>query len=130
VRDGADIRGPEANELFDVLNRRKDETEAVMRTVPGLVSYTLIRRIAGKQLARSNRVETASGPGADVDQGEIRGATPTVQLWRAKENRSPQMSRPSLLCAAFVLAAGPALADTCKAMAEARSRMALRSQAS
>jgi hypothetical protein len=39
--------GPGADELFDLLDRRKAEVEAVMRTVPGLVSYTLVRTSGG-----------------------------------------------------------------------------------
>ena len=39
--------GPGVDELFDLLDRRKVEVEAVMRTVPGLVSYTLVRTSAG-----------------------------------------------------------------------------------
>ena len=35
--------GPGAKELFDLLERRKTEVEAVIRSVPGLVSYTLVR---------------------------------------------------------------------------------------
>ena len=32
-----------AKEFFDLLEKRKSEVEAVMRSVPGLVSYTLVR---------------------------------------------------------------------------------------
>ena len=39
--------GSGANELFDLLEQRKAEVEAVMRTVPGLVSYTLVRSADG-----------------------------------------------------------------------------------
>ncbi|MGA7452493.1 MAG: hypothetical protein WBW73_14795 [Rhodoplanes sp.] len=35
--------GAGAKDLFDLLERRKSEVEAVMRSVPGLVSYTLVR---------------------------------------------------------------------------------------
>ena len=34
--------GSGAKELFDLLERRKAEVEAVIRTVPGLISYTLV----------------------------------------------------------------------------------------
>ena len=39
--------GPGAKELFDLLEKRKAEVEAVMRSVPGLVSYTLVRSAEG-----------------------------------------------------------------------------------
>ena len=39
--------GSGAKELFDLLERRKAEVEAVIRTVPGLVSYTLVRTELG-----------------------------------------------------------------------------------
>lgn len=39
--------GPGAKELFDLLEKRKAEVEAVMRSVPGLVSYTLVRSQEG-----------------------------------------------------------------------------------
>jgi len=39
--------GAGAKELFDLLERRKAEVEAAMRTVPGLVSYTLVRTAEG-----------------------------------------------------------------------------------
>ena len=35
--------GAGAKEFFDLLEKRKNEVEAVMRSVPGLVSYTLVR---------------------------------------------------------------------------------------
>lgn len=35
--------GPGARKLFDVLQERRADVEAVIRTVPGLVSYTLMR---------------------------------------------------------------------------------------
>ena len=35
--------GAGAKEFFDLLEKRKSEVEAVMRSVPGLVSYTLVR---------------------------------------------------------------------------------------
>jgi hypothetical protein len=35
--------GAGAKDLFDLLEKRKSEVEAVIRSVPGLVSYTLIR---------------------------------------------------------------------------------------
>jgi hypothetical protein len=39
--------GSGAKELFNLLQQRKAEVEAVMRTVPGLVSYTLVRTDEG-----------------------------------------------------------------------------------
>ena len=39
--------GPGAKELFDLLERRKADVEAVIRSVPGLVSYTLVRSEEG-----------------------------------------------------------------------------------
>ena len=39
--------GPGAKELFDLLERRKPEVEAVIRSVPALVSYTLVRTEEG-----------------------------------------------------------------------------------
>jgi hypothetical protein len=39
--------GSGAKELLDLLERRKAEVEAVIRTVPGLVSYTLVRTAEG-----------------------------------------------------------------------------------
>ena len=39
--------GPGAKELFDLLEQRKAEVEAVIRTLPGLVSYTLVRSAEG-----------------------------------------------------------------------------------
>ena len=35
--------GQGASELFDLLEQRKSEVETVIRSVPGLVSYTLLR---------------------------------------------------------------------------------------
>ena len=35
--------GAGAKDLFDLLEKRKSEVEAVIRSVPGLVSYTLVR---------------------------------------------------------------------------------------
>jgi hypothetical protein len=35
--------GAEAKDFFDLLEKRKSEVEAVMRSVPALVSYTLVR---------------------------------------------------------------------------------------
>ena len=35
--------GPGAKELFDVLEARKDEVEALIRGVTGIVSYSLVR---------------------------------------------------------------------------------------
>jgi hypothetical protein len=35
--------GPGAKGLFDLLENRKSEVDAAMRSVPGLVSYTLLR---------------------------------------------------------------------------------------
>jgi hypothetical protein len=35
--------GSGAKELFDLLEKRKAEVESAMRSVPGLISYTLIR---------------------------------------------------------------------------------------
>ena len=35
--------GAGAKDFFDLLEKRKSEVEAVMRSVPGLVSYTLVR---------------------------------------------------------------------------------------
>ena len=34
---------PEPRTFFDLLEKRKSEVEAVIRSVPGLVSYTLVR---------------------------------------------------------------------------------------
>jgi len=39
--------GSGAKELFDLLERRKAEVEEAIRTVPGLVSYTLVRTELG-----------------------------------------------------------------------------------
>jgi hypothetical protein len=39
--------GSGAKELFDLLERRKAEVEAAIRTVPGLVSYALVRTESG-----------------------------------------------------------------------------------
>jgi hypothetical protein len=39
--------GTGAKELFSLLEQRKTDVEAVMRTVPGLVSYTLVRSAEG-----------------------------------------------------------------------------------
>jgi hypothetical protein len=39
--------GTGAKELFNLLEQRKAEVEALMRTVPGLVSYTLVRNQEG-----------------------------------------------------------------------------------
>jgi hypothetical protein len=39
--------GSGARELFDLLERRKDEVETVIRAVPGLVSYALVRTESG-----------------------------------------------------------------------------------
>jgi hypothetical protein len=39
--------GPGAKEFFDLLEKRKADVEAVMRSVPGLVSYTLVRSEEG-----------------------------------------------------------------------------------
>ncbi len=39
--------GAGAKELFTLLEQRKAEVEAVMRTVPGLASYTLVRSAEG-----------------------------------------------------------------------------------
>jgi len=39
--------GPGAKEFFDLLEKRKAEVEVVMRSVPGLVSYTLVRSAEG-----------------------------------------------------------------------------------
>ena len=39
--------GSGAKELFDLLERRKAEVEAAIRTVPGLVGYTLVRTELG-----------------------------------------------------------------------------------
>lgn len=39
--------GPGAAQLFDVLEDRKASVEAVLRQVPGLVSYTLLRQEDG-----------------------------------------------------------------------------------
>lgn len=35
--------GPGAKQLFDILEQRKAEVEAVIRKVPGMMSYTLLR---------------------------------------------------------------------------------------
>lgn len=35
--------GPGAKELFDMLEERKGEVESLIRPVPGLVSYALVR---------------------------------------------------------------------------------------
>ena len=35
--------GAEAKQLFDLLEQRKVEVESVIRKVPGLLSYTLVR---------------------------------------------------------------------------------------
>lgn len=35
--------GPGASDLFHLLEKRKGEVEDIIRTVPGLVSYTLVR---------------------------------------------------------------------------------------
>ena len=35
--------GPGAKDLFELLEARKTEVEAAIRSVPGLVSYTLLR---------------------------------------------------------------------------------------
>ncbi len=35
--------GPGAKALFDLLENRKAEVDAAMRSVPGLVTYTLLR---------------------------------------------------------------------------------------
>jgi hypothetical protein len=39
--------GAGANKLFDVLEQRKSDVEAVIREVPGLTSYTLLRTADG-----------------------------------------------------------------------------------
>jgi hypothetical protein len=39
--------GAGAKELFSLLEQRKADVEAVMRRVPGLVSYTLVRSAEG-----------------------------------------------------------------------------------
>ena len=39
--------GPGAKDLFDLLENRKAEVEAAIRSVPGLVSYTLVRTEEG-----------------------------------------------------------------------------------
>jgi hypothetical protein len=63
--------GPGADELFDLLDRRKAEVEAVMRTVPGLVSYTLVRTSGGggrgDRLPRSGRSGSEHSPCEGMD---------------------------------------------------------------
>ena len=39
--------GPGAKDLFNLLERRETEVEAVIRSVPGLVSYTLVQSAEG-----------------------------------------------------------------------------------
>jgi len=39
--------GPGAKDLFDLLENRRTEVEAAIRSVPGLVSYTLVRTEEG-----------------------------------------------------------------------------------
>jgi hypothetical protein len=39
--------GPGASQLFDVLERQKDEVERLIRGVSGVVSYTLLRTSDG-----------------------------------------------------------------------------------
>ena len=39
--------GPEAKELFHLLEERRAEVEAAIRSVPGLISYTLVRTELG-----------------------------------------------------------------------------------
>jgi hypothetical protein len=39
--------GAGAKQLFDVLEQRKADVEAVIRKVPGLISYTLLRSADG-----------------------------------------------------------------------------------
>ena len=39
--------GAGAKDLFNLLEQRKAEVEAVIRSVPGLVSYTLVRSAEG-----------------------------------------------------------------------------------
>jgi hypothetical protein len=39
--------GPGASQLFDVLERKKDEVERLIRGVSGVVSYTLLRTSDG-----------------------------------------------------------------------------------
>ena len=54
--------GAGAKELFTLLEQRKAEVEAVMRTVPGLVSYTLVRSAEDDGLCRDNPPVSQPGP--------------------------------------------------------------------
>ena len=39
--------GPGARELFDLLEERKEDIESVIRPIPGLVSYAMLRTADG-----------------------------------------------------------------------------------
>ena len=54
--------GAGAKELFTLLEQRKAEVEAVMRAVPGLVSYTLVRSAEDDGLCRDNPPVSQPGP--------------------------------------------------------------------
>ncbi|NIM73321.1 MAG: hypothetical protein GTO67_13445 [Gammaproteobacteria bacterium] len=82
--------GPGAKELFDLLDEHKSEVESLLRTVPGLVSYTMLHTDGGGatvtvcqdkagtdesvRVAREWIQENASGVGASppsISEGSV-----------------------------------------------------------
>lgn len=82
--------GPGAKELFDLLDEHKSEVESLLRTVPGLVSYTMLHTDDGGatvtvcqdkagtdesvRVAREWIQENASGAGASppsISEGSV-----------------------------------------------------------
>ena len=79
--------GAGTREFFDLLEKRESEVEAVMRSVPGLVSYTLVRSGEGgiamtvcddkagaeesTRVAREWIRQNAPGIGPGVEEGYV-----------------------------------------------------------
>jgi hypothetical protein len=66
--------GAGAKELFSLLEQRKADVEAVMRKVPGLVSYTLVRSGEGGIAVTVCQNKTGAEESTRLAKGVDRGA--------------------------------------------------------
>jgi hypothetical protein len=70
--------GPGASQLFEVLERHKDEVERLIRAVSGLVSYTLLRTRDGGISVTVCQDKTGTDESVRVAADWVRQHTPAA----------------------------------------------------
>ena len=92
--------GNGADELFDLLEKRKSDVQDLMRSVDGLVAYDLVRTPAGgisvtvcQDKAGTDESVRIAGEWIATNASEIRANAPTVSDGRVIVHLGPQEAR-------------------------------------